>query len=98
MELITNKDTYIKYAIITVWICNCILGSIIAIRQSWLPNMNAGNNSYVSIKSDPFDGTVMPIRYIPDWSKTQYQNKTISFADIPINDYLPLPAYEISSL
>lgn len=98
MEILINKDTSIKYAIIVVWICNCIIGGILAIRQSWLPYMNAGNTTYVNITSDPFDGTTLPIRYIPDWSKTQYQNKTVSFAEIPINDYLPLPAYDTNML
>ena len=93
-----NQDIYIKYTIIAVWVCNCILGSVLAIQQSWLPYMNAGNSTYTNIKSDPFDGTIMPILYIPDWSKTQYQNKTVSFADIPISDYIPLPAYDANAL
>ncbi|MBC7504027.1 M23 family metallopeptidase [Candidatus Gracilibacteria bacterium] len=40
----------------------------------------------------------MPILYIPDWSKAQYQNKTIQFFDIPISDYVPLPFYDPVSL
>ncbi len=60
--------------------------------------MNAWANTYLSIKSDPFDGTIMPILYIPDWSKAQYQNKTTRFADIPISDYIPLPAYDTKAL
>jgi murein DD-endopeptidase MepM/ murein hydrolase activator NlpD len=60
--------------------------------------MNAGANTYSSIKADPFDGTIMPILYIPDWSKTQYQNKTTKFADVPISDYVPLPAYDTTRL
>ncbi len=60
--------------------------------------MNAWNTVYTSLHSDSFDGTILPILYIPDWNKTQYQNKTIQFADIPINDYVPLPAYDTSAL
>jgi murein DD-endopeptidase MepM/ murein hydrolase activator NlpD len=60
--------------------------------------MNAGNTINTSLRSDPFDGTIMPILYIPDWSKTQYQNKTTSFADIPISEYIPLPKYDIANL
>jgi murein DD-endopeptidase MepM/ murein hydrolase activator NlpD len=60
--------------------------------------MNAGNSAYTSIVSDPFDGAMMPILYIPDWSKNQYQNKTTQFFDIPISDYLPLPTYDPVSL
>jgi murein DD-endopeptidase MepM/ murein hydrolase activator NlpD len=40
----------------------------------------------------------MPIRYIPDWSKSQYQNKAIQFLDIPIQDYIAIPGYDVSSL
>jgi murein DD-endopeptidase MepM/ murein hydrolase activator NlpD len=60
--------------------------------------MSAGTATYISIKADPFDGMMMPILYIPDWSKTAYQNKTTRFSDIPISDYIPLPAYDTQSL
>ena len=60
--------------------------------------MNAGNTINAQLQSDPFDGTIMPILYIPDWSKTQYQNKTTSFADIPISEYIPLPMYDTTAL
>jgi hypothetical protein len=60
--------------------------------------MNASISSYTSIESNPFDGTIMPILYIPDWSKSEYQNKTTLFSDIPISAYIPLPRYDISSL
>lgn len=60
--------------------------------------MSAGNSTYTNIVSDPFDGTMIPILYIPDWSKIQYQNKTTQFLDIPISDYIPLPAYDPISL
>lgn len=92
--IIEANNTYIKYLIITIWISNCILSGAIAIQQSWLPNMNAGSAQYSQIVSDPFDGTIMPILYIPDWSKEQYQNKTIKFSDISISDFIPLPTYD----
>ena len=90
--LITNNK-YIQYATIAIWICNCILGGVIAIKQSWLPYISAGNSLYIDIKSDPFDGTIMPILYIPDWTKSEYQNKTTKFSDIPISDFIPIPEY-----
>ncbi len=98
MILSENKNTYIKYLIVSVWICNCILWWIISIRQSWLPYMNAWYNGYTTIQSDPFDGTIMPILYIPDWTKVQYQNKSILFTDIPISDYIPIPQYDANTL
>ena len=56
--------------------------------------MNASNSTYSNIASEPFDGTIMPILYIPDWSKSQYQNKTTQFLDVPLSDYISLPAYD----
>lgn len=98
MHLTIQKEKYIQYTIVAIWLLNCILGGMIAIQKSWLPYMNAGTESYTSVKADPFDGTMMPILYIPDWSKSQYQNKTTQFVDVPISDYVPLPAYDASTL
>lgn len=98
MQLPIIKHIYVQYAIIGIWLANCVLGGMIAVQQSWLPYMSAGTATYTSIKADPFDGMIMPIRYIPDWSKVTYQNKTTRFSDIPIADYIPLPNYDIQSL
>ncbi len=77
---------------------NCILASVIAIREVWIPYMDAGSDAYMKIQSEPFDGTVMPISYIPDWSKTANQDKTKRFEDIAISDYIPVPTYNPQSL
>jgi hypothetical protein len=93
----TYKDI-LKYAIVLVWICNCLVASLIAIHQLWIPYMDAGSDAYTKIISDPFDGTIMPITYIPDWSKIENQDKSRRFEDIPISDYIPIPQYDALSL
>lgn len=40
----------------------------------------------------------MPISYIPNWTKTEYQNKSTRFEEIPISDYIPTPLYDPTSL
>lgn len=55
--------------------------------------MSANTDAYANIKSDPFDGTSLPIVYIPDWTKVDNQDKTKKFEDIAISDFLPLPVY-----
>ena len=60
--------------------------------------MDAENSSYTTLTSDPFDGTTMPIAYVPDWSKTQNQDKTKRFEDISISEYLPVPLYDAIDL
>lgn len=94
----TTNNRYIQYIIISIWICNCILSGLIAVKQSWLPYISAGANLYTELRSDPFDGTIMPILYIPNWNIEKYQNKTIQFSDIPISDFIPLPEYNTSEL
>lgn len=40
----------------------------------------------------------MPIAYIPDWSKTQNQDKSKRFEDISISEYIPIPQYDALAL
>lgn len=56
--------------------------------------MNAGGDSYTNIVSDPFDGTIMPIAYIPNWTKVANQDKSKRFEDISISEYQPIPLYD----
>jgi murein DD-endopeptidase MepM/ murein hydrolase activator NlpD len=60
--------------------------------------MDAGSDAYTRVRSDPFDGTTMPISYIPNWTKTEYQNKALRFEEIPISDYIATPLYDALSL
>jgi hypothetical protein len=60
--------------------------------------MNAGSETYAQIVSDPFDGTVMPIAYVPDWTKVENQDKSKRFENIAISEYLPIPLYDALTL
>lgn len=92
------KQHWLEYTLIVVWICNCIIAWIISIREVWVPYMSAWSDSYTHIRSLPFDGTVMPLSYIPDWTKQSNQDKSKRFEDIAISDYIPLPSYDATSL
>ena len=92
------KQHWLEYSIIGIWLCNCVIGSIIAIHQVWIPRMDAGGDNYTHIRSAPFDGTIMPITYIPDWTKTENQDKSKRFEDISISEYIPMPTYDASTL
>jgi murein DD-endopeptidase MepM/ murein hydrolase activator NlpD len=56
--------------------------------------MNAWSDSYIHINSDIFDGTVLPIAYIPNWINIENQDKTKRFEDIAISEYIPIPLYD----
>lgn len=88
-----SKKT-LKSTLIGIWILNCIFGIIIAIKEIWLPSMNAAEDRYAHIAADPFDGTVMPIQYIPNWMHEAYRNKAIHISNIPQKDLLPIPKYD----
>ncbi len=90
IQITNNKK--LRYGLIGLWILNCIIVAGISIKEFWVPYMDA------AVVSDPFDGTTMPIKYIPDWTKPAYQNKLIQFGDIPVSDLIPLPAYDINEL
>ena len=51
---------------------------------------------FSNIKSDPFDGTVSPIAYIPNWLHTANQNKSLWFNDIDATEFIALPKYDLS--
>lgn len=93
-----QTNTKIILPILCIWTVNCLLGIAIAVKQVWMPFMLAGKDGYAAIQSDPFDGTTSPITYIPDWSKTQNQDKSKRFEDIPISEFLPLPEYDLEVL
>lgn len=80
--------------LISLWVLNCTLACVIAVRQVWIPYMNAINESYSKIVSDPFDGTTLPIVYLPDWTHIGNQDKSKRFEDISINEFLPIPLYD----
>lgn len=92
------RQYWLEYSLLGVWILNCTIAWIIAIQQVWIPHMNAWADNYTHIRSADFDGTVMPITYIPDWTKVANQDKSKRFEEIDIKDYLPIPTYDALTL
>jgi hypothetical protein len=81
-----------------IWTANCLLAFYIGIQQVWIPYMSADGEEYKNIVAPAFDGTVMPIAYIPDWTKSANQDKSKRFEDISISEFLPIPLYDAISL
>lgn len=88
----------LKRMIIAIWIINCILGIFIAVKEIWIPNMRALEKNYNTIISDPFNGTSLPITQIPNWLHSANQNKSTPFSAIPVNEFIPMPLYDITAL
>ena len=70
----------------------------IAIREIWIPSMNAAPKVYQNIKADPFNGTSLPITHIPDWRKPALRDKSLDFRAIDTKNIIPIPAYDMVAL
>ncbi len=90
----TSLSRSLSRYIVIIWVVNCLLVCAIAVREVWVPYMSAVWNNYAKIVSYPFDGTSMPILYIPDWTKSSNQEKSKRFEDIPMSEFLPIPLYD----
>ena len=83
-----------------IWSANAFLAVVLISTQiliSYLSGANAGTASTQNLKSEPFDGVIMPIAQVPDWS-IGYTDKKLRFDDIPKNVLMNLPAYDPNEL
>lgn len=53
---------------------------------------------FQNVKSEPFDGTVAPIAYVPNWLDSTYSNKSLRFENIPTDAFVDLPRYDADLL
>lgn len=83
-----------------IWSANAFLAVVLVSTQiliSYLSGANAGPTSTQNLKSEPFDGVIMPIAQIPDWS-VGYTDKKLRFDDIPKSALISLPTYDPNEL
>ena len=82
----------------TLWICNLLLLAIYTIGSPSLHFLKSSVLEYGNIASDPFDGAVYPIAYVPDWSKIENTNKSRSFESFDISAFMEIPEYDTDTL
>lgn len=76
-----------------LWICNAILFLTYVIGGPSLSFLKSSVLEYNNITSDPFDGAVSPVAYVPDWSKAENMNKARRFESFSISDFIEIPEY-----
>jgi len=54
--------------------------------------------NYSNIESDPFDGVVYPIEYVPNPVTLTYDQRKQPYTQIPSKDFIPIPLYDPSLL
>lgn len=63
-----------------------------------MPFVKTNVLEYQNIKSDKFDGTVMPISYVPNWLDSTYSNKSLRFENISTDAFVETPRYDADLL
>ena len=81
-----------------LWICNLILFITYAIGGPSVSFLKSSILEYDNIASDPFDGAVSPVAYVPDWSKSENMNKSRLYDSFSISDFINIPEYNIELL
>jgi murein DD-endopeptidase MepM/ murein hydrolase activator NlpD len=63
-----------------------------------LPFLKTSVLEYQNIKSDKFDGTAMPISFVPNWLDSTYLNKSLRFESIATDAFVEIPRYDADVL
>ncbi len=81
-----------------LWLFNLALVLSYTIGFPGLSLFKSSVMEYNNITSDPFDGAVSPIAYVPDWTRAKNTNKSRAFENFNINDFIEIPEYDINTL
>lgn len=88
-----------KYSLLQLlWLFNLALFLSYSIGIPGLSLFKSSVMEYNNITSDPFDGAVSPISYVPDWMKSRNTNKSLFFKDFAITEFIEIPEYDIHKL
>ncbi len=77
-----------------LWLFNLALLVIYVTGIVGLPFLKSSVLEYQNVKSDPFDGTIYPLKFVPNWLDSKYSDKSIRFENIPVADFIELPYYD----
>ncbi|HBA44894.1 TPA: hypothetical protein DEG21_00480 [Patescibacteria group bacterium] len=64
-----------------IWLFNLILALFYFSTFYGVRYFKSSILEYSNIVSDPFDGTVSPISYVPNWLKSKNTNKSLNFQE-----------------
>lgn len=81
-----------------IWICNIILLITYILGGPSLSFLKSSVLEYNNVVSDPFDGAVSPIAYVPDWSRWENMNKARLFESFNVSDFVDIPEYNTELL
>ncbi|EKD66785.1 MAG: peptidase M23 [uncultured bacterium (gcode 4)] len=83
-----------------IWLFNLILALFYFSTFYGVRYFKSSILEYSNIVSDPFDGTVSPISYVPNWLKSKNTNKSLNFQEdvFWVDDFIEIPKYDLNNL
>ncbi len=81
-----------------LWGFNLFLFAMFVTAYFGLPFLKTSVLEYQNVKSEPFDGTVSPIAYVPNWLDAKNWNKSLRFENVPTGEFLDIPRYDAELL
>jgi murein DD-endopeptidase MepM/ murein hydrolase activator NlpD len=92
-------DVTTSYPILkSVWILNALLLLFYVSLFVGPQYFRSSVLDYSDIKSDPFDGTIYPISYVPNWLNVKNTYKTLKYDEIPVSEFVSIPRYDANVL
>jgi hypothetical protein len=93
-----RNDPLSASSLAKLWGFNLLLAFMVLSTYVGVPFFKSSVLEYQNIQSEPFDGTVMPISYVPNWLDAKNWNKSLRFEDIPTDSYVEIPRYDADLL
>lgn len=92
-------DVTTSYPVLkSVWILNALLFLFYISLFVGPQYFRSSVLDYSNIKSDPFDGTIYPISYVPNWLNVKNTYKTLKYDEIPVSEFINIPRYDVNVL
>ncbi len=72
--------------------------ALLAVSVVSVNTLGSGQNYLSSVasleKQEPFDGTVMPLQKVPDWSNLSSGQNTLAYSELPTSKLISIPEYD----
>ncbi len=77
-----------------LWLFNIGLTSLYLILSVGFPFLKGSVLEYPNARPAPFNGTVMPVAYVPNWLNANNMVKSLRYENVPAGDFVETPFYD----
>lgn len=77
-----------------LWVANFALMILYFAMTVGFPFMKSSVMEYSNVQPLPFDGTISPIAFVPNWLNQANWNKSLRYANIATSEFIRIPIYD----